>query len=48
MSKLGIFLAFVCVMYSIKHEFDELKKRISKLEKNVYDLKNPPKDYNNL
>ena len=48
MSELGIFLAFVFIMHIIKKEFNKLEKRISKLEEGVYDLKNPPKDCNNL
>ena len=47
MNTLGIFLAFVWVMHLIKRDFNVLEKRISKLEADIYDLKNPPKDYYN-
>lgn len=36
------------IFIPIEKEIKALNKRISKLEEDVYDLKNPPKDYNSL
>lgn len=41
---LGVVLIIVI---PIEKEIKALNKRISKLEEDVYDLKNPPKDYYN-
>lgn len=48
MDKLGIFLCIIWFWYLLERKIKELTKRISKLEEDVYDLKNPPKDYNSL